>query len=250
MDGLRKCIYSGQCYTKIKETSSEDNNDIIDLSEEQPKFTLETTSKTQLDRVMVQCITVLNMLQLLNDKNSSEVYMLEQFQYDLNSKTLDKCEREEMFKVHEVAKLSFRSKNTIPVLSEKVRDNTGTSISARRVREWYAEYFEKECFEEDLRGGWQRDMFLEEFGYSVRFQLYLKNEKKLTVDVATKELESIITKDPPKTEEGKEAFENLRPFTKRTVHRWIIRLGCKYEKATVSYYTDKKDMRERYEKDS
>ena len=90
MDGLRQCIYSGQCFTKIKETLTEVNDDIIDLSEELPKFTLEKTSKTQLKRVMVQCITVLNM----NDKNCSEVSMLELFLSNLNSKSIHRCSSE------------------------------------------------------------------------------------------------------------------------------------------------------------
>lgn len=80
----------------------------------------------------------------------------------------------------------------------------------------------------------------------------MKNERKLTVDIATKELESMIMRDPPKTEKGRKEFDDLRPFSRRTVYRWMIKLGCKYEKATVSYYTDsheaedtKKDMKER-----
>ena len=51
-------------------------------------------------------------------------------------------------------------------------------------------------------------MFLDEYGYSLRFQIYFKNEIELTVDIATKELESIIQKDPPKTEA---IFEKDRP---------------------------------------
>ena len=57
------------------------------------------------------------------------------------------------------------------------------------------------------------------YGYSLRFQIYLKNEKRLTVDAAAKELDIMIQKDPPKTEEGRKAFDSLRPFSKRTVHR-------------------------------
>jgi hypothetical protein len=34
-------------------------------------------------------------------------------------------------------------------------------------------------------------MFLEDYDYALRFQMYLKNERKLTVDAATKELEVI-----------------------------------------------------------
>jgi hypothetical protein len=71
------------------------------------------------------------------------------------------------------------------VLSERVKTFTGAVMSSKKIREWYHEYVEKESFLEDLRGSWKREMFLEEYSYSVRFQLYLKNERKLTVDVAT-----------------------------------------------------------------
>jgi hypothetical protein len=43
-----------------------------------------------------------------------------------------------------------------------------------------------------------------------------------------------------------------KPFSRRTVHRWMLKLGCKCEEVTVSYYTDtheveetKRDMKER-----
>jgi hypothetical protein len=130
-------------------------------------------------------------------------------------------------------------------------------VSNKKIREWYHDYLQSGSFEEDLRGSWKRDMFLDEYAYFLRFQMYLKNERKLTVDIASKELETMIHKDPPKTEVGRRAFDGLRPFSRRTVHRWMLKLGCKYEKATVSYYTDtheaeetKKDMKQRSENKS
>jgi hypothetical protein len=253
MDVLRKSIYSGQCFTKIRETLHEEDSGTIDLTEAPPKYTLESTSKAQLNRVMVQCFTVLTMLQQLDLRNDSEETILRQLLSDLDSNASDVPSREVMFREHEAFKKQFRNDNSMQVLSERVRNIAGGVISSKKIREWYHEYLDKESFQEDLRGSWKREMFLEEYGYSLRFQLYLKNERKLTVDVATKALEEIIQKDPPKTEEGKKAFENLRPFSRRTVHRWMLKLGCKYEKATVSYYTDsheaeetKKDMKERY----
>jgi hypothetical protein len=253
MDGLRKCIYSGQCFTKIREANCEEDSDTIDLTETPPKYTLESTSKAQLNRVMVQCITVLTMLQQLDLRNDSEEKILRTLLSELESQAYDVPSRAVMFREHEVSKKQFRNDNSMQVLSERVKTFTGAVMSSKKIREWYHEYVEKESFLEDLRGSWKREMFLEEYGYSLRFQLYLKNERKLTVDVATKALEEIIQKDPPKTEEGNKTFENLRPFSRRTVHRWMLKLGCKYEKATVSYYTDsheaeetKKDMKERY----
>lgn len=248
--GLRKSVYSGESYKRIREVVIQEPNDVIDLTEDLPKFTLESTTKAQLNRVTVQCITVLHMLQQVDQKNDMEKYILEKFLSEIDSAS--SATQDLMFKEHEVFKKGFRLANTMIVLSERVRDFTGAIISAKKIREWYNDYLENENFEEDLRGCWRRDMFLDEYGYSLRFQIYLKNERKLTVDIATKELESIIQKDPPKTEAGLKAFESLRPFSRRTVHRWMLKLGCKYEKATVSYYTDtheaeetKRDMKER-----
>ena len=252
MDGLRTCVYRGFCFSKIREALVEEKNGIIDLTKDGPKFTVETTTSAQLNRVIIQCLTVLSMLQQLDQRNDTEATILDGFLSQINLKSTVASERQLMFKEHEILKKQFRAENNMNILSERVKSLAGSAVSAKKIREWYHEYLEYESFEEDLRGGWKRDMFLEEYGYSLRFQIYMKNERKLTVDVATKELESIIHKDPPKTEQGKRAFDNLRPFARRTVYRWMIKLGCKYEKATVSYYTDsheaeetKKDMKER-----
>ena len=82
--------------------------------------------------------------------------------------------------------------------------------------------------------------------------MYLKNERHLSVDAATIGLQRIIDSDPPAEAEGKKAYVNLQPLSRRTVHRWMLKCGCKYGKASVSYYTDsheaeetKKDFRER-----
>jgi hypothetical protein len=250
---LMKCIYSGHCYKKIREKVVEEESDIMDLTEESKKFTLETATKAQLNKVTVQCFTVLTMLQNIDHKNDSETSILEGFLSQIETPSLTADARIALLKEHEKLKKQFRTDNNMNTLSERVRLLTGAVISAKKIREWYHEYLEKDSFEEDFRGSWKRDSFLEENGYSIRFQIYLKNERKLTVDLATKELESIIQKDPPKTEDGKKDFELLKPFSRRTVHRWMIKLGCKYEKSTVSYYTDsheaeetKKDFKERY----
>ena len=219
LEDLRKCIYTGKSYTKIRETAIEEDKDIIDLTEDSPKFTLESTTKVQLNRVTVQCITVLGMLQQIDFKNDKETSILKDFMFDHGLPTQGSAAREEKLKEHEELKRKFRVDHTMIILSEKVRTLTGAVISAKKIREWYHNYLENQSFEEDSRGTWKREMFLEGYGYSLRFQIYLKNEKRLTVDAAAKELDIMIQKDPPKTEEGRKAFDSLRPFSKRTVHR-------------------------------
>lgn len=111
---------------------------------------------------------------------------------------------------------------------------------------------EKESFQEDCRGPHARKTVIEEYEYTRRFQLYPKNERKLTVNAATRALEAIITKNPPVDKNGQKLLNGSRSFTQRIVHRWMLKLVCKYEKSTVSYYTDtheaeetKKDFQER-----
>jgi hypothetical protein len=196
---------------------------------------------------------VLELLREIVVKNDLENGILLTFMSEIKSSSLDLGQREVLLQDHEKTKKLFRLEHTMESLSERARAETGNAISSRKIRDWYHDYLENQSFEEDLRGSWKRDMFLEDYDYALRFQIYLKNERKPTVDTATKELESMILKHPPKTEEGKKAFDSLRPFSRRTVHRWMVKLGCKYEKATVSYYTDsheaeetKRDMKERY----
>jgi hypothetical protein len=43
-------------------------------------------------------------------------------------------------------------------------------MSSRKIREWYNEYLENGSFEEGMRGCWKRDMFLEEYCYSLDFK--------------------------------------------------------------------------------
>ena len=74
------------------------------------------------------------------------------------------------------------------VLSKRVRVETGAVISAKKMREWDHEYLEHGNFEEELRGGWKRDMFLEEYGYALIFST-LKFE---TISRLPSNLEDVI----------------------------------------------------------
>lgn len=77
MEGLRKCICSGQSFKKIREVFIEEPTDVIDLTENLPRFTLESTTTAQLNRVTVQCITVLHMPHYADQKNDFEKSILE-----------------------------------------------------------------------------------------------------------------------------------------------------------------------------
>ena len=92
MDALRHCTHRGLCFTKIRDALVEEKNDIIDLTKNGPKYTEETTTSAQMNRVTVQCITVLSMLQQLDQRNDSETAILEN-QSHLASLIVNLCSR-------------------------------------------------------------------------------------------------------------------------------------------------------------
>jgi hypothetical protein len=146
----------------------------------------------------------------------------------------------------------FKEANSMGIIADKENKKSNKRISSETLRKWYNEYEELGKCKEDLRGCYERNLFLTEYGYKRMFELFLKNAHHLSVDPAKIGLQSIIDSDPPIEVDGKEAYVNLQPLSRKTVHRWMLKCGCKYEKASVSYYTDsheaeetKKDFRER-----
>ena len=71
--------------TKIRVATTEEDKSLIDLTEDQPKFTLESVTKAQLNRVTIQCLVVLNMLQEFEIKNAKETSILKSFMSDFES---------------------------------------------------------------------------------------------------------------------------------------------------------------------
>lgn len=250
---LQNHVYSETCCELLRETKSGEGEEILDVTEER-RFTLQTTSRAQLSRVMLQSIVVMNVLQSIQRKMSLEKSLIEANLDDIRLKRMGLKTPEflQLMKSHDDLKASFRESQTMVLISDSVRCETGGRVSSKTIRAWYNEFLELKGFKEDLRGMWQRECFLDAYDYSLRFLMYLKNQRKLTVDRAAKDLEELIAKDPPKCAAGVEAFQSLRPFRKATVHAWMMKLGCKYEKAKISYYTDsheaeetKRDFRER-----
>ena len=69
---------TGTCYKKIREYISEKDKaeNIIDLTDDGPAFTQETTSRSQFTRVTLQCFVTYNTMQRLESRDSDEIKML------------------------------------------------------------------------------------------------------------------------------------------------------------------------------
>ena len=237
-DKLQGAIYSSRCFTLLLKAKFEE--DVIDLTEH--KFTFQNTSKEQLSRVSIQSYITLSLSLKLIERSRQEIDLLQEG-LDLIS-----CS-EESFEVLKAAvddvllrRNNFKVQNSMGSLVEKVYCDSKKTVSQKRIRNWYNEFKELGLFKEDLRGCYQRISFLKEYNYMRLFQLYLRNEKFLSVDEAKRNLEFILDANPPESVKGKKVLSNLLPLSRSTVHRWMIQAGCKYEKASVSYYTDSHEL--------
>ena len=92
-------------------------------------------SMFNVNRVTVQCITVLGMLQQIDFKSDMETSILKDFLFDYGLPTQDSAAREAKLKEHEELKRKFRVDHTMIILSKRVRTLTGAVISAKKIRE-------------------------------------------------------------------------------------------------------------------
>lgn len=249
---LREHIFEGTCFKLLLRAKfdEDETEDVIDLTEDD-EFTEMNTSKAQIAKVIMQSIVVGTIFALLIERAEDETHFLRN-----ELEEIKKCSTpDELRKVlaDNLVKLQkFKEESSMNVITEKAVNQTVKKVSAKTAKKWFNDFKEHKLFKEDLRGCYQRRFFLDEYGYKRRFELYLKNERHLSVDSAKKNLEEIMETDPPLSEEGKRIFASMLPLSRNTVHRWMLKCGCKYMKATVSYYTDsheaeetKKDFRDR-----
>lgn len=236
---LRKVVYSSTAYTLLLRANFDEDEDVQILRE---KFTFQNTTKEQLAKVSTQSLLTLSVCQRLTNRALEETALLETYLsgistakgtfVDLQKEVADCLERRKLFKVA----------NSMTAVVDRVFQECGREVAASTIRKWYNEFKDYGLFKEDLRGCYDRRMFLDEHNYKRKFQLYLKNEKHLTVDEAKTNLEFIFKANPPTTEKGVKALADLSPLSRSTVQRWMLRCGCKYEKASVSYYTDSHEL--------
>lgn len=248
---LRRAVYSCNSFNFIMKAKFVEDDEVEIVTEKQ---SFRNTSKEQLIRVTTQCTLILSVLTKLEDRARKEILLLEECIsriesvegsiLELQSVVTSVLEKRKLFKEsHSMGEIV----NHVYIESEKV-------FACSTIRKWYNEYVEYKMLKEDLRGCHERIQFLSEYGYKREFELCLKNERHLSVNEAKKNLEYIISSDPPTSEKGKRALSNLQPFSRSTIHRWMSKSGCKYVKASASYYTDsheaeetKIDFRTRYE---
>ena len=254
---LRDAIFSGTTFTllmkaKFEEDFADDSNNLIDLSSDD-EFTLTNVSKAQLARSSQQCQIVEKFYLLASVKVEKETSLIKEVIKEITDPKFDLYKNKEIVQQYWNKIKEYKVLNSVEIMASQVSTDTDGIVATKTVLKWYREYKEYKMFKEDMRGCHLRRFILEEYGLQRPFELFLKNERHLTVDVARIQLELLIRSHVAKHPDDEHNLVNVMlPLHNRSVHRWMLKCGCKYEKATVSYYTDsheaeatKKDFKER-----
>jgi hypothetical protein len=234
---IRDAICDSSCYKLLLKAKLEEDDGLIDLTVEED-FSMTNVSKEQLARVGKQAYLVSFIYEALIERSQQELQILQMELHEIKNHTGSVDELKQLLNKNLILMRQYKESNSMGIIADKVNKKSNKKISSKTLRKWYNEYEEKGKFKEDLRGCYERNFLLTEYGYKRRFELYLKNECHLSVDAAKIGLQRIIDNDPPVEVEGKKAYVNLQPLSRRTIHRWMLKCGCKYEKVSISYYTD------------
>ena len=73
-------------------------------------------------------------------------------------------------------------------------------VTSSTFKKWFNEFEHFGMFKENLRGCYERISLLEQYGYKSKFQLYLKNERHLSVEEAKRNSGFIFNTNPPQCE--------------------------------------------------
>ena len=255
---LNDAVFTGTSFNFLMRAHFHEDN-VGDGFEHEP-FTVQNTSKAQLARVIIQCMSVSMLYARIEERDKKEIEFLV-----LASEEIDRLQGGagggngdallDFIQHHVTVRAAFRKSVSMKVLAEAARASlrTPNAPAASTIRDWYNDYQEHGGFKQNLQGLHDHRFFFEEYGFMERFEFYLKYERRLTVACALQALELTIRCNPPKTDEGQRAMNNILPLTHSTVYTWMLKCGCRYSKHESCYYTDqheadstKRDRAERY----
>ncbi|CAN0187432.1 unnamed protein product [Laminaria digitata] len=92
-------------------------------------------------------------------------------------------------------------------------------------------------FSRDARGVHEREWILSEKDLKLQLLAWLKKQKRVTVQRVHKYVnEVLLAREGGLLKLGE--YNLTLPISRSTIHSWMIKLGCTYERHTQSYYTD------------
>ncbi|CAN0536152.1 unnamed protein product, partial [Ectocarpus sp. 12 AP-2014] len=117
--------------------------------------------------------------------------------------------------------------------------------AASTILRWLRDFRKQGGFRRDSRGVHEPDWIMSEEDLKVQLVTWMRTQPRLTVKDVWKLINGSLFEDDAKDLARLLSYQVTLPISMSTAHSWMIKLGCKYERATKSFYTDtheKKDV--------
>ncbi|CAN0453430.1 unnamed protein product, partial [Pylaiella littoralis] len=139
----------------------------------------------------------------------------------------------------------LRHESSLLRIAARVNSAGSRVYAASTVLGWVRDFRGHGGYKRDLRGVHERDWVMSEEDLKDELIKWMRTQKHLTV----KDVQNYINQWLFANEIGELSrllsYQVNLPVSMATTHSWMIALGCKYERATKSFYTDgheKKDV--------
>ncbi len=254
---LKQVLFASETHQLIISqpvTSDDPTEVIIDTDDPLVTPSRDDFSEKQLIRVNAQCTAVCEVFRAKVRKYhalstvAEQVYqtMLKMDTQNATFYMIDHVQAQFRLQTNEIYESFDMSQICKGVLFEMGEYSERFKCSERTLRNWVNEYRTNSYagFFEDLRGCWARDFFLEEEGLKGNFVLFMQTTKKLTVDLSREFLNQLLlSKYSDSLDTVLNRYRVKFPLSRRTVHRWMLLCGAKYEPYAQTYYTDSHDTK-------
>ncbi|CAN0317357.1 unnamed protein product, partial [Hapterophycus canaliculatus] len=119
-----------------------------------------------------------------------------------------------------------------------MRSSGAGEYAVSTILRWLRDFREHGGFQRDSRGVHERDWIMSEEDLKGDLLRWMKAQKRLTVqDVCTFINESLFANEGGNLERLLN-YQVTLPVSLFTAHSWMVRLGCRYERATKTFYID------------
>lgn len=131
-----------------------------------------------------------------------------------------------------------RLRNSLVHIAEDVGGSTAVQCKPRTILSWVREFVKLGgYFKRDSRGVHEREFILDQEDLQLQLLGWLKSEKRVSTRRTQEYINNVLF--------GREGgmlrlaeYGLTLPICKTTTHAWMIKLGCNFDRAKQSYYSD------------
>ncbi|CAB1120843.1 unnamed protein product [Ectocarpus sp. CCAP 1310/34] len=129
-------------------------------------------------------------------------------------------------------------------IAAKVAGPSPQAYAPSTILRWLRDFRKEGGFRRDARGAHETDWIMSEEDLKGKLLAWMIPQPRVTVKDVCKYINGPLLQDDKEDLSRLHAYQVNLPVSMSTTHPWMIRLGCKYERATKSFYTDSHEKKE------